>query len=301
MIGLVTVALASSTALPSLREHLWFAELPSHFPAQIALVAGLTAMLSLTRRMPSMLLINVLVLIIHGHALLKIPQAKEIDARGLVIVSQNLQAANADSDAALRVLTAASPDILVLQEYTPGWHEALEPLRESYEFDVAVPEPGAFGIALYSRIPLTNQTVSRLGRLERPVISTRIESDTYRGQLLAVHLEPPMTAEWSQDHRRQIRELEDLLGKVAGPFVVAGDFNDTPASPTMRRLLERRQAHLAPPSWLPSWPMTLGIFGIPIDLIIGSEDVAFTRRTLLSGLGSDHRGIQVSIATLQNP
>lgn len=233
--------------------------------------------------------------------MLAFPTARGSDAAGIVVASQNLLASIDDTDRASTVLKDSDADILALQEYTPEWHGALTALRKRYPFGVTLPQPGAFGIALYSRIPLAESRILYLGKTRTPAIFAGIESDAYTGSLVVVHLLPPVNRLHTAEHRAQLGDLEELALASDGPLVIIGDFNDTPSAPTLRALMLHAKLDAAPPRICPTWPTLLAFAGIGIDLAVGSPGVGFSERRRLPKTGSDHRGFAVTLSTPADP
>jgi endonuclease/exonuclease/phosphatase (EEP) superfamily protein YafD len=61
---------------------------------------------------------------------------------------------NRDRTRLLHQVGRWKPDVIVLTEPDAWWAAALRPLREDYPHTVEVPLPNAYGMMLYSRLPL---------------------------------------------------------------------------------------------------------------------------------------------------
>src|SRR4051812_31762815 len=104
-----------------------------------------------------------------GPALLQfVPQQPEpsVEPRFRVMTA-NLLMVNGDTAGIIGEVQAAKPDLLLLQEYTAGWHEAFQKaIGAEYPYNSVVMRDDSFGIALYSRTPFTGEVDQRypLGR-----------------------------------------------------------------------------------------------------------------------------------------
>jgi endonuclease/exonuclease/phosphatase (EEP) superfamily protein YafD len=194
-----------------------------------------------------------------------------------------------------------SPDVLLLVEYTPQWSKTADELRAAYPYRLEGPGTGAFGIALFSRLPFDSVRPFALG--PTTAIDARIRTPAGALELIGVHLQSPTTPRHAGQRNRQLGFLAERLAKVAGPVAVIGDFNVTPYSPyytewlTQTGLTDTRRART--PS--PSWPVWLPIFGIPIDHCAVSRDVGIVAHRALPSFGSDHTPILVELALPEPP
>lgn len=296
-VRLVTVLLATAMAVPWLFQSWWLASLASHFLLHVALAAVLTGLLGIVCRARQWAIVCAGMVVVAIIQVNRTPVAPAEPVSGLSLLSQNLSSWNHQKIRALEMLTQASPDIIVLQEYTPAWHVALGSVRRDYPHGYFVTEGGAFGIAVMSRIPLSNAIHFEVGEPGVPVIDIAVASDQFDGRILTVHFEPPMTRESFDTQRRQMADLAGVVDSIDAEFVVAGDFNNTPYSPGFRRFLARTNTRLAPPEWRATWPHILGLFGIPIDHLLASSGVSTSNKKHVLPIGSDHRGFVIEIAT----
>ena len=119
-----------------------------------------------------------------------------------------------------------------------------------------------------------------------------------RLKVVGVHLALPFRAEQQTNH---IARLTALRGGVAGPLIIAGDFNMTPWSYRLQQLLAstglRRHA-----TFLRSWP-TDGQYRLPwptflIDHVLTTPEIKSVSIRIGPALGSDHLPV---VAALRLP
>lgn len=212
------------------------------------------------------------------------------------MVTQNLYLANGHVDKARRMILDEDPDVVVLQEYTPEWHESLRSVAIQYESVVTVPRDGAFGLAVFSRLPISGHETILLGDSDTPAIVVEVDTPQLQAHIIAVHFQPPMSAHWTKDRNRQLDELMHYVQGLNGAFVIAGDFNNTPYAPSLRAFIDRTRTKVGQPIWKPTWPSALGWAGIPIDFVLGSESIKIGSVAKTDSIGSDHLGLRFTVA-----
>lgn len=291
------LCLGGMAVMPVFYSLHWVLELPAHFRLHIAAVSAILAIFAVARKQYVASLLAVSALALASKAMISVPVAREVDASGLVVVSQNLAAWNSHAEAAVPVLEGQAADILVLQEYNGQWHDALADFTRVFPYAVTLLRDGYFGIAVFSRHRITDHRILNLAESNIPFIDLRIESTDFTGRLIAVHFSAPITRRRSGLRNRQLDELKEHLASVEEPYLVIGDFNNTPFSPTLSRFLDDTRTSVGPPGLDATWPAVLGSAGIPIDLAIGSENVLFSGGSTFALAGTDHRGIRVMAST----
>jgi endonuclease/exonuclease/phosphatase (EEP) superfamily protein YafD len=159
-----------------------------------------------------------------------------------------------------------------------------------------MPADGPYGIAVWSRLELESVGPFALGR--QPAIEARVRAPNGTFTLLGVHLNAPTSTRRAAARDAELELLAVRSAAVAGPLVVAGDFNVTPYSPLFRDFIAasgltdtRRGRTLSA-----SWPAVLPIFGIPIDHVAVSQEFTILTHERLPDFGSDHYAVLVELA-----
>jgi len=203
----------------------------------------------------------------------------------LRVVTANVLMINTDFDAMIGELVAAEPDVMVLQEVSGAWADALaaDERLEPWGWRHVVPMDGSFGYAVLSRIPAGFEAEDLLGvpvgivtlDLGRPV------------ELLAVHTLPPRTGELAEVWHDQMGLLADRPCDI-----LAGDLNATRHHPSYRRLLASglRDAHAeVGRASASTWPKRA--FPLPpmrLDHVLVGDGVGVAAVWELPPSGSDH-------------
>jgi endonuclease/exonuclease/phosphatase (EEP) superfamily protein YafD len=198
------------------------------------------------------------------------------------------------------LLIAEDADVVVLQEAGPKEMDALRPLlRAHYPHIHACERRFACNSAILAKRAWTEVGQTARSSVTPETIWAQFDRpETGRLRIVGVHASQPRRP------RLQVGQVEGLIalrGTLAGPVVLAGDFNMTPWSWPLQRLLAstglRRHA-----TFLRSWPairrhrLPLPLF--LIDHVITTPDIRTVSIATGPNLGSTHRPV---IARLRLP
>jgi endonuclease/exonuclease/phosphatase family metal-dependent hydrolase len=191
----------------------------------------------------------------------------------LWVKTYNLNYGLAGDPETTRAISAGAPDVVLLQETTPGWEVAIrDAYSHSYPHIAFIDGPGAGGQGLLSRYPVIRDEV-----LPSPIgwfPAWLLVLDTPKGplQVLSLHLEPPYAerggflvgAFTTGDER--LEELDIYLSFVDPelPTVVLGDFNEQ-RGPSLS-LLEDQGYVDALPSGQDTWRWP--VVGIELNAVL---------------------------------
>jgi len=229
-------------------------------------------------------------------------------------MTYNLNYANTNFRATLDAITAADVDVVLLQEVSERWRDALVA-----RFATVYPHRAfrlhtrmAGGLAVLSRLPLA------LEELWAPPAGTgawfpaeRLVVTAPFGplQLLHVHLRPARDrGSWIRGYvttrpvrRKEIEAHWHRLDRRV-PTIVAGDFNEHPTGRAIGYLAAQGMTRV-PTSGPPTWRYQLRSAGITVDLLRANIDhvmidaqLAATEGRVLDAGTSDHRPVVVTIA-----
>lgn len=183
------------------------------------------------------------------------------------------------------------PDIVVVMEVDTKWLSALRRVTDVFPYRIEVPLDNTYGIALYSRLEITNHNVTYLVREDVPSLITRCRLACGREiQFIALHPEPPMPHEDSVE-----RDVEIVLaGLIAAdeklPTIITGDLNDVAWSHTTRRF--RRISGLLDPrigrGMYNTFHAGIPLLRWPLDHLFHDPGFAVKSLRRLPHVGSDH-------------
>lgn len=228
----------------------------------------------------------------------------------LRVMSANLLMINRQVEPMLAEIIAADPDVILLQEYAPHWHRAMqERLLPDWPHYIGVPQSDSFGIAIYSRFPLEDATAGLpLDDLGIPQIRATVRMPHWSVDVYNIHLLPPRTLWYTTEHRLQFdRMVRMLAGGAAGSeqraYFIGGDFNFTDASPQAAALGElglTDAQDLAGSGLGLTWPVNSALRyapvpGLRLDHVYLSPGLTARDMAVGVGPGSDHRPLVVTV------
>jgi endonuclease/exonuclease/phosphatase (EEP) superfamily protein YafD len=237
--------------------------------------------------------------------------------RVVTVLSVNLLYNNSGTDDAVALIREVRPDVLLLQEYTPHWHEQLVSER-SDEFPHQVHEirGDAFGQAIFSRFALVEPPVRFLPPAVQATSDRRsgvvglhdaqlravLGIDGAHVVVQCVHTMPPGGLSLFREQRAHFASLADLARTETRPMLIAGDFNATMNSRHFAALQEAglRDTHAEAGSGLGhTWP-ALGplrlVPGIRIDHAMVNDGLSVVESRVLGHVGSDHLPVLVRVS-----
>jgi endonuclease/exonuclease/phosphatase (EEP) superfamily protein YafD len=216
-------------------------------------------------------------------------------APALRLFSANLYYQNPQIDAAAAEIGTAGADVVALTELSEDNAAGLRRsgVLEGYRYAVVRSRPGAFGIGLWSRLPLTRSQVTEVAGV--PMLRATVLLGGRRLRVYVVHTVAPLGDDLDR-WRRQLAWLHQAVGQERDPVVVAGDLNATRWHRGLSRLLARGldDAHeRRGRGWVATWPRDR--WPIPpllrLDHVLVSPQVGVRAVWEGAGPGSDHRPV----------
>jgi len=168
-------------------------------------------------------------------------------ASHLRILVINVWIKNRQAARLLQLVQATRPDVVLALEPDAWWVHALAPLHASYPYRVELPRADAYGLALYSRLPLADTQVQNLLQRGVPSVRTHLRlPDGRQITFFGVHPTPPIPDNYPDGVGLRNRALGIVANSVRAdtlPTIVAGDYNDVSWSGTTRQLMRTGQLH----------------------------------------------------------
>ncbi len=226
------------------------------------------------------------------------------DAPRLRIVTANVRYDNGDHTDLPRELASYRADVVVLEEVTPEWWDAIarSPLVSVDPFHVVSLRGDPGGMAILAREPFVSTLVRPLaGSPDWASITVALQMGRSTVHVVGVHTTAPIEA-FGRYHDES-RALAGEIRTTPEPRVVAGDFNATPynrLAATVRGL-GLREAHESVGRWYATtWPN--GVHFLPsirLDHVFADPAFVVTRAAEGRGAGSDHRPVIVDLALVR--
>ncbi|OGV69391.1 MAG: hypothetical protein A2283_22295 [Lentisphaerae bacterium RIFOXYA12_FULL_48_11] len=295
--GLITatgVIAAVASAFGFLGRFNWFLDLFSHFRVQYFLGLTIISLLFLTmKKVKSVLFFGILAAINLGVILPQYfgkPSLHPSVGQQIRIMLANVNTRNGQPQLVVGAIRRFNPDILVLEEVSTRWLSNLKPALAGYQYTVQEPREDNFGIALWSRFPLTSSRIVEIGNAEVPSIVAEIDTAHGKCTVLATHPLPPAGSDYSNWRNSQLAELPKWVKQASSPAILIGDLNTTPWNYYFKRLL--RESGLKNSTQgrgvCPTWPAFNPLMLIPLDHCLYSDGIRILNRQTGPYVGSDH-------------
>ncbi|MGA1831893.1 endonuclease/exonuclease/phosphatase family protein [Rhizobium wenxiniae] len=283
-----------------LHPHWIFATLHSlQLHAAVACSLVMLFALALHRTIVSMLLLAGS-LALAGHAVIMgrdyTGMAKENDANAPTfrLLSFNILKENEkNGEAIARMIANSGADVVNIMEAEP-LEAHLSLLGSSYPYHIGcgVLTAGCDQLML-SKTPLERGTIRSLSTLfSDRFILAETEIRGHKVNIAGIHTTKPYFDEFQTV---ELVQATLAMEKVQGPLVLSGDFNASSLAPNIRSFFTwtgLRAASYEPPTW----PVSLGKFGLPIDHVYVRAPLKIRSiSTLPSAYGSNHAGLMAEL------
>ena len=210
----------------------------------------------------------------------------------------NVRALNTEHDALLSEIKAASPDIIILVEFSWLWHMAYHhsPVFAAYPYGDGMLNTNLDTVNVFSRLPITNDRRDKFGDRTLQSFDVPISGQTLR--IVGLHSPRPMDVR-KDDYEGYWGNVVPLLLNEKGPLVVVGDFNATQYSRVYQQLTANhfRSAHEdRGRGYATTWPN--GQYPLPpirIDQALLSPEVECLSIREGEGRGSDHKPLILDV------
>lgn len=206
------------------------------------------------------------------------------------LLSANVLRDNTDFDRVRALIQTTDPDILLLQEMSQPWLDALA-LENVYPYAVTLPRDDYFGYALYSKFPILQAQKYHLADGRYFAVVAEMQLNDQILSFVGTHPPPPTGQAGAQRRNLQLQKIITFANAQPGHVMVAGDLNITTWSPFFAdafensALLDSRLGFGIQPTWPTNRPF---FFRIPIDHIFTTASITILHRETGPEIGSDH-------------
>ena len=215
----------------------------------------------------------------------------------LKLMQANVLKSNQNYQSVLKTIAEINPDVLVVQELTPGFKDAASSLEHSYPYSRVEARIGGGGMGVFSRYPMTDIQVLTLDQSSHIALLARLDIAGRSVALLGLHPTTPITREKFRNRTVQFERAALLMSGINGPRILIGDLNTTMWSPYFSDLVRESGLRDTRVGFgiNTSWPVPVpGFLRIPIDHCLLSDDFQVTSVEVGSSIGSDHLPLVVT-------
>jgi endonuclease/exonuclease/phosphatase (EEP) superfamily protein YafD len=194
----------------------------------------------------------------------------ETGGKPIKILQANVLRKNPETAALLAQISAENPDLVILQEMTPPWLQAMQSLSAKYPYSIAEAQEGAFGIMI----------------------------DEQRISLVSAHSMPPIGRASIETRNAQLAVLGEELGKSTRPTIFVGDLNISMWAPTYLAFEKASGLRNGRKGFglVPTFPVFFPLAAVPIDHCLVSAEIDVLEFRTGTRIGSDHWPVIVTLA-----
>lgn len=234
----------------------------------------------------------------------EVPTAKDIKASDhkLSLILTNVKMSNRKSQPLLKLIEIKKPDLVLAMEVDEWWDKNLKVLEKEYPFSQHAINEVAYGMVLYSKLPLKNVEVDYLNNENVPSFTSTITlAEGKNISFHSLHPVPPTHFKDLPDNAgQQEYALKKLGKKITGrklPTIVAGDLNDVVWSyvdeltGTENILYDVRVGR----GFYNSYNAENILMRWPLDHVLVTEEFRLKKLERLPKIGSDHFPIFVEL------
>jgi endonuclease/exonuclease/phosphatase (EEP) superfamily protein YafD len=217
------------------------------------------------------------------------------------VLIANVLEPNRNSRALLALVERWNPDLVFAVECNQRWVTELDALQGAYPHAVRCPQDNAYGLALYSRLPMESVEIRFLRQPDIPSVKMDLRIGSGRKiRCYGLHPAPPSPQHATETDQRDAELLTVAfeIRELDVPVLVFGDLNDVAWSPTtalFRAVSEMRDPRIGRGqfnTFHANWPW----LRYPLDHIFVSHHFSLLRLKRLPHFGSDHFPILAELA-----
>lgn len=227
----------------------------------------------------------------------EVPTAKDLKVSDgqFSLLLTNVKMSNRKARPLIRLIGLKKPDLILAMETDEWWDKKLKVLEKEYPFSQHTINDVAYGMVLYSKLPLKMVEVDYLHNENVPSFESTIALDNGKNiSLHCIHPVPPTHFEDLPDNAGQqenaLKKLgRELIGRKF-PTIVAGDLNDVVWSyvdeltGTQNILYDVRAGR----GFYNSYNTENVLMKWPLDHVFVTEEFRLKRLERLPNIGSDH-------------
>ena len=295
--------LCVATSLALLAPLGWPFELFAHFRAQYAVAAALVAVVLVWRRRAVAAGIAVLLVVWNALPVVQraLAESPSLACTGpaFTVATVNLQFSNRSQQTALAWLAEHPVDLIVVQELTGAWAQALAG-SDAHPHRFLLTREDPYGIGVLSRWPLESAGAIDLAGDGLPSIEGIVDIEGRRVRLLGLHTHWPVLPEVARMRDAALVGAAGIASASDLPVILLGDLNLTPDSPEFTRLLDESGLRdvVSGRRWRPTWQAGFWPLALRIDHVLVSPQLCVEAVEVGPSIGSDHRPV---IARLRLP
>ncbi len=285
-----------------LAQFYWYLELLTHFRLQYLILS--VVFLVYFKLLKNKIFIAVSIAVFLINIVFVIPsyvktknQEDVANRKTIKLFHSNVLTSNKQYLKLIDLVYREEPDVVILQEVNKSWLESLTPIKTIYQYFIELPRSDNFGIALFSKIPISEYKIHRWTNFDLPSIEAKLVLDGIEFHIIATHPLPPVNKKYYDARNLQIKSVVDRVMEIDTAKIVIGDLNTSTWSANYKVLESGTGLLNASRGFgiIPTWPTNLMPLMIPIDHCLVSKHFNVVGVKSGEGFGSDHLPLIVEL------
>ncbi len=294
---------ALATLVARLRSSMWPFEWFANFSVQLLVASTMLLLIAGALKSKITLAVCAFAVVVNATMAATVLRSDRITpphGTTVVVGHLNAQSGKIDVNALRSMLRSERPDAFVVLEPAQGDVRALQ--RDAAQYTVHTTatkaSPPWVRTIVLARVPVANVVHREAKHLPPATVEYTILIDRQPVNILALHTASPTTPDRMRERNRALRATVSWSTSRDGDHIVMGDLNATPWSPEFGDTERgaRLRSSLRGFGQQATWPSELGWLGLPIDHALLSARLVTVDRRTVSGFGSEHRSLLVTVA-----
>ncbi len=220
------------------------------------------------------------------------PVISSANSTKLRLLEMNVEYINRRHADAAELIEKTNPDVIVIEELTPLWLNALSPVLKEYPHQRIAPREDTYGNGVFSRIPIRESSTKEFGERKHPLIKVDLDIGNQIVSVVHTHLQGPVSPRYYKMHLDDVAGVREFLQGSGENVILCGDMNSAswcyPLSGVVSdaKLLDTRLGRGIQLSWPTSKKTFLPL--LPIDNCFVRGNVRVLDRNIGPSFGSDH-------------
>jgi endonuclease/exonuclease/phosphatase (EEP) superfamily protein YafD len=300
LLRLVTVALCAATVAGLGARTGWLFDMATGFRLQYLILLAVLFLLFLVGRKGGMMLLSAAFALanlwpVAGFYLPAQHAATSGSSVDVLFATVGVERGSGDSIA--HIVRAARPALVALCGLDGEGIRRMRSLLAEYRYLVAQPRSDPFGVAIFSRLPLTHGRIETVGRSKSPVALARCRLPGGEITFVAARALPARGAATWNERNSQLADLGTLAAGEKGEVVLLGALEIAPWSPFFDDLLARGRLEdgRKGKGVKPTWPVWMSSAGVPLDHLLHTSGIVVGEIRTPRVAGENHRALVVSL------
>ena len=201
----------------------------------------------------------------------------------------NLTATDEDVTGTIEQILRPNADLISIQEVTPDWDDILkESLKETYPYAFSISRADPFGIAIYSKLPITDMDTFYYEDIPNLSGIIRSKNDKEEIRFICSHTTPPLYNVAYERMKNHLKIIADYANQIKTPIITLGEFN---APPWWAEIHDLKEAANLQDSRRSAAYGFADIFKMPVDYIFHSKELTCINFRPIYTKASGHMGI----------